>query len=69
MVDSNRKTGGCAGQFLSMFVLISIAILSVWDKSGLLELAKSLNQHNVRLLATGGTAKMLRDANLPVEYE
>lgn len=44
-----------------------IAILSVYDKTGLLDLAKGLVQHNVRLLASGGTAKLIREAGFPVE--
>ncbi|KAF1355372.1 cytidine deaminase-like protein [Delphinella strobiligena] len=44
-----------------------IAILSVYDKTGLLDLAKGLVKNNVRLLASGGTAKMIREANFPVE--
>ncbi|KAF1987714.1 AICARFT/IMPCHase bienzyme [Aulographum hederae CBS 113979] len=44
-----------------------IAILSVWDKTGLLDLAKGLEKHGVRLLASGGTAKMLRESNFAVE--
>ncbi|KAL2366758.1 bifunctional phosphoribosylaminoimidazolecarboxamide formyltransferase/IMP cyclohydrolase [Blastomyces dermatitidis] len=43
------------------------AILSVYDKTGLLDLAKGLIQYNVRLLASGGTAKMIREAGFPVE--
>ncbi|KAF1961050.1 AICARFT/IMPCHase bienzyme [Byssothecium circinans] len=43
------------------------AILSVYDKTGLLDLAKGLVDNNVRLLASGGTAKMIRNANFPVE--
>ena len=42
------------------------ALLSVSDKSGLLELAASLSRHGVQLLSTGGTAKALRDAGLAV---
>lgn len=45
----------------------SIAILSVYDKTGLLDLAKGLVKHNVRILASGGTARMIRDAGFPVE--
>jgi phosphoribosylaminoimidazolecarboxamide formyltransferase / IMP cyclohydrolase len=44
-----------------------IAILSVYDKTGLLDLAKGLIQHNIRLLASGGTAKLIREAGFPVE--
>ncbi|KAF2243303.1 AICARFT/IMPCHase bienzyme [Trematosphaeria pertusa] len=43
------------------------AILSVYDKTGLLDLAKGLHDNGVRLLASGGTAKMIRQANFPVE--
>ncbi|KAK5284969.1 bifunctional phosphoribosylaminoimidazolecarboxamide formyltransferase/IMP cyclohydrolase, partial [Cryomyces antarcticus] len=44
-----------------------IAIISVSNKTGLLDLAKGLIKQNVRLLASGGTAKMIREANFPVE--
>ncbi|KAI1764769.1 AICARFT/IMPCHase bienzyme [Hypoxylon sp. FL1150] len=44
-----------------------IAILSVYDKTGLLDLAKGLVQQNVRILASGGTAKMIRESGFPVE--
>lgn len=44
-----------------------IAIVSVYDKTGLLDLAKGLVQHNVRILASGGTARMIRDSGFPVE--
>jgi phosphoribosylaminoimidazolecarboxamide formyltransferase/IMP cyclohydrolase len=43
------------------------AILSVFDKTGLLDLAKGLIQNDVRLLASGGTAKMIREGGFPVE--
>ncbi|KAI5810159.1 cytidine deaminase-like protein [Peziza echinospora] len=43
------------------------AILSVYNKTGLLDLAKGLVQNNVRLLASGGSAKMIREAGFPVE--
>ncbi|KAI8925931.1 cytidine deaminase-like protein [Entophlyctis helioformis] len=44
-----------------------IALLSVSDKTGLLDLAKALHAFNVRLIASGGTSKAIRDAGLPVE--
>ncbi|KAF2141825.1 uncharacterized protein K452DRAFT_271633 [Aplosporella prunicola CBS 121167] len=44
-----------------------IAILSVFNKTGLLDLAKGLVKNNVRVLASGGTAKMIREAGFPVE--
>ena len=42
------------------------ALLSVSDKTGVLELAQGLNALGVQLLSTGGTAKLLADAGLPV---
>ena len=42
------------------------AILSVHDKTGIIEFAKSLASLGWTLLASGGTAKLLRDNNLPV---
>lgn len=45
-----------------------IAIVSVYNKTGLLDLAKGLVQQNVRILASGGTARMIRESGFPVEY-
>ena len=45
---------------------IQRALLSVSDKSGLLDFARSLVDAGVELLSTGGTAKAIRDAGLPV---
>ncbi len=42
------------------------ALLSVSDKTGLVELAKALAARGVELLSTGGTARALREAGLPV---
>lgn len=42
------------------------ALLSVYDKSGLVEFAKGLHSLGVELLSTGGTAQLLRDANIEV---
>jgi len=47
--------------------LIVLAIISVYDKTGLLDLAKGLIKKNVRLLASGGTAKMIRESGFAVE--
>ena len=46
--------------------MIKTALLSVSDKTGVLELAQALHAHGVKLLSTGGTAKLLADAGLPV---
>ena len=40
--------------------------LSVSDKTGIVEFARALHALGVRLLSTGGTAKLLADAGLPV---
>jgi phosphoribosylaminoimidazolecarboxamide formyltransferase/IMP cyclohydrolase len=42
------------------------ALLSVSDKTGILELAQALHAQGIKLLSTGGTAKLLADAGLPV---
>ncbi len=42
------------------------ALLSVSDKTGLLEFAKNLHEKGIELLSTGGTAKLLADNNIPV---
>lgn len=47
-------------------VQIKTALISVSDKTGLLDLAKALQTAGVKLLSTGGTAKTLRDAGLPI---
>ena len=45
---------------------MSTALLSVSDKRGLLDLARLLHQLDWDMLASGGTAKALRQADLPV---
>ena len=47
-------------------VKIHRALLSVSDKTGLVELARALAARGVELLSTGGTAGAIRDAGLPV---
>lgn len=42
------------------------ALLSVTDKSGLVDFARELTKHGVELVSTGGTAKALREAGLAV---
>ena len=46
--------------------VIKQALLSVSDKSGIVEFARGLASHGVALISTGGTAKLLRDAGLKV---
>lgn len=42
------------------------ALISVSDKTGIVELARALHALGIHLLSTGGTAKLLADAGLPV---
>jgi len=46
--------------------MIKRALLSVSDKTGLIDFARALAAQGVELLSTGGTAKALRDAAIPV---
>lgn len=47
-------------------ITIKRALLSVSDKSGIVELAQGLAKRGVDLVSTGGTAKILREAGLEV---
>jgi phosphoribosylaminoimidazolecarboxamide formyltransferase/IMP cyclohydrolase len=42
------------------------ALISVSDKTGIVELAQALHAQGIKLLSTGGTAKLLADNGLPV---
>jgi phosphoribosylaminoimidazolecarboxamide formyltransferase/IMP cyclohydrolase len=46
--------------------MIKQALLSVSDKTGVLDFARELSAMGVKLLSTGGTAKLLADNGLPV---
>ena len=43
------------------------ALISVSDKTGMIDLAKALAGHGVELLSTGGSAQAMRDAGLAVK--
>ena len=45
---------------------ISRALVSVSDKSGILEFCQQLSDLNVEIISTGGTAKLLQQNNIPV---
>src|SRR3982074_1873242 len=42
------------------------ALLSVSDKTGLIELAQALARRNIEILSTGGTAQLLTQNGVPV---
>lgn len=43
------------------------AILSVYDKTGLVDLSRGLHEAGVHLLGSGGTAKTIREADIPIQ--
>ena len=45
---------------------ITRALLSVSDKTGLIDFARALVEYDIELVSTGGTAKAIKDAGLPV---
>ncbi len=45
---------------------IQRALISVYDKTDILEIATALVQHGVEILSTGGTAQHLRDAGIDI---
>lgn len=45
---------------------IKRALISVSDKTGVIELAQGLNQLNITILSTGGTARLLQEAGITV---
>ncbi|MBT7901673.1 MAG: bifunctional phosphoribosylaminoimidazolecarboxamide formyltransferase/IMP cyclohydrolase, partial [Candidatus Marinimicrobia bacterium] len=47
-------------------IKINRALISVFDKTNVVCLAQSLTNLGVEILSTGGTAKALRDADIPV---
>ncbi len=46
--------------------MIKRALISVSDKKGVVDFAKELSGMGIEILSTGGTAKALRDAGVPV---
>ena len=47
---------------------IKRALLSVSDKTGIVELAKFLSDNGVEIISTGGTMKAINQAGIPVTY-
>ena len=45
---------------------ITRALISVSDKTGIVEFARALNERQVEILSTGGTAKLLAENGIPV---
>lgn len=47
---------------------IKRALLSVSDKTGIVELARFLHENGVEIISTGGTMKAIKDVGIPVTY-
>jgi len=45
---------------------VSRALISVSDKTGIMEFARALQELGIEILSTGGTARLLADAGIPV---
>ena len=61
-----NRSGTALGMQMIDIVPIRRALISVSDKSGLVPFARTLTEHGVRILSTGGSARTLRDAGVPV---
>ena len=48
-------------------VKIKRALISVSDKTGIVDLAKELSKFGVEIISTGGTAKLLKDSGVNVK--
>ena len=44
------------------------ALISVYDKKGVLPFSKALHALKFEIISTGGTAELLRKENIPVRY-
>ena len=45
---------------------IKTALISVWDKTGIIDLANFLTKNNIEIISTGGTKKILEENNINV---
>src|SRR5262249_41046057 len=68
-----HNRSGCAVQWPAFFirtaettVAIERALVSVFDKTGIVEFARALAAAKVEIISTGGTAKLLRESGLAV---
>ena len=45
---------------------IKRALISVWDKTGIVDIARFLHNNNVEIISTGGTKKILEKEGVPI---
>ena len=57
---------GCRSDALTTVALVPTALLSVYDKSGIIEFAESLHELGWSLVSSGGTARAIAGAGIPV---
>lgn len=65
-LDPTSVDDAAAPSYAAPDMPIRRALLSVSDKTGLVDLAKALVQRDVALLSTGGTEKLLKESGVPV---
>jgi phosphoribosylaminoimidazolecarboxamide formyltransferase / IMP cyclohydrolase len=65
MAGGGHREGGVTGLTTGLLP-VRRALLSVHDKTGLASLGRALVAHGAELVSTGGTARALREAGLPV---
>ncbi len=64
-----RSTPGTGIDYCFLKPIISgmrYALLSVWDKTGITDLAKTLSENGFKILSSGGTAKELSNAGIEI---
>src|ERR1041385_8173370 len=66
VMDSGQPLRGFRNDFMPDLRRITRALLSVSDKTGLIDFARALSQHGIELVSTGGTAKAIAEAGLKV---
>lgn len=49
---------------ICIFIVMKWALLSVWDKTGIIDLAKTLIVHKFNIMSSGGTGKALAEAGI-----
>src|SRR5258707_9015796 len=54
----------CAFLFVEADMAVQRALISVFDKTGIVEFAKRLAAQKIEILSTGGTARLLREAGI-----
>ncbi len=64
--DPDQKTYSVYPPFLYGDFLVKRALLSVSDKTGIVDFARGLEKLDIQIISTGGTARMLREADIEV---